>query len=295
MNQEDGLKLLFIINPISGGKSKTDYHQNIQQYFQQLPHTIHTFDLTGNNDAEAIKQQINKIKPDRIVAVGGDGTVTLVAKQIMETDLPMGIIPAGSANGMAKELAISTNVTDALDVIVNGTIKCCDVIEINNQICLHLADIGLNAQLIKYFDEGNIRGMLGYARLVLKVLWRKQNMQVVIESKDKEIKRDAFMIVLANASKYGTGAVINPHGDLYDGLFEVVIIKRLAFFQILKTFLRPKSFNPKKIELFHATAVTIETRKKVHFQIDGEYVGKVKKITAKVLPARLNLVLPPEE
>lgn len=295
MTQDEGLKLLFIINPISGGKSKTDYHQTIQQYFTELPHIIHTFDLTGNNDAEGIKQQINKIKPDKIVAVGGDGTVTLVAKQILGSDLPMGILPAGSANGMAKELDISNNLTEALDIIVNGPVKCCDVIEVNNQICLHLADIGLNAQLIKYFDEGDMRGMLGYARLVFKVLWRKRNMQVVIESKDKEISRDAFMVVLANASKYGTGAVINPHGDLYDGLFEVVIIKQLAFFQILKTFLRPKSFNPKKIEVFHATAVTIETHRKVHFQIDGEYVGKVKKITAKVLPAKLNLILPNQE
>jgi YegS/Rv2252/BmrU family lipid kinase len=292
MNQESSLNILFVINPVSGGKTNVDYQAAIQQYFKPLPHKIHLFVLSGKNDTDAITQQINKIKPDRVVAVGGDGTVTLVAKQILGTALPMGILPAGSANGMAKELNISTNINDALDIVVNGTIKCSDVIEVNNQICLHLSDIGLNAQLIKYFDEADLRGMLGYARLVFKVLWRKQNMQVIIQSKEKEIKRDAFMVVLANASKYGTGAVINPQGDLYDGLFEVVIIKRLAFFQILKTFLRPRSFNPKKIEVFHASAVTIETSKKVHFQIDGEYVGKVKKIVAKVLPARLNLVLP---
>jgi diacylglycerol kinase family enzyme len=218
MNQETALKILFIINPISGGKTKVNYKETIQQYFEMLPHNIHLFELTGKNDSDAINKQINKIKPDRVVAVGGDGTVTLVAKQILGTPLPMGILPAGSANGMAKELNISTTISEALDIVVSGTIKCSDVIEINNQICLHLSDIGLNAQLIKYFDEGDIRGMLGYARLVFKVLWRKQNMQVVIQSKDKEIKRDAFMVVLANASKYGTGAVINPQGDLYDGL-----------------------------------------------------------------------------
>lgn len=294
MNHEGILNILFVINPISGGKTKVDYHETIRDYFKPLPHTIHLFELSGKNDSDTLKQQINKIKPDRIVAVGGDGTVTLVAKQILVSSIAMAILPAGSANGMAKELNISTNINEALDIVVSGIIKCSDVIEINNQICLHLSDIGLNAQLIKYFDEGDLRGMLGYARLVLKVLWRKQNMQVVIQSKDKEIKRDAFMVVLANASKYGTGAVINPQGDLYDGLFEVVIIKRLAFFQILKTFLRPRSFNPKKIEVFHATSVAIETHKKVHFQIDGEYVGKVKKIIAKVLPAKLNLVLPNE-
>ena len=294
MNSEGNLNILFIINPISGGKTKTDFQAEIEKYFKLLPYTVHYFLLTGTNDSEAINNEINKIKPDRLVAVGGDGTVTLVAKQILGTSLPMGIIPAGSANGMAKELNISTNINEALDIIANGMIKCSDVIEINNQICLHMADIGLNAQLIKYFDAGNIRGMLGYGKLVFKVLWRKQYMPVIIQSKEKEIRRDAFMVVLANESKYGTGAVINPQGYLYDGLFEVVIVKRLAFFQILKTFLKPKSFNPKKIEVFHATSVLIETLRKVPFQIDGEYVGRVKRISAKVLPAQLNLILPME-
>jgi YegS/Rv2252/BmrU family lipid kinase len=294
MNPEGTLKFLFIINPGSGSNTKTDFKLEIENFFNSLPHSIHFTELTGINDNDNIKEQINKIKPDRVVAVGGDGTVTLVAKHLLSTSIPMGIVPAGSANGMAKELNISTSITEALDVVVNGMIKCSDVIEINNQICLHMADIGLNAQLIKYFDQGNIRGMLGYARLVFKVLWRKQNIPVVIQLKDKEIRRDAFMIVLANASKYGTGAVINPQGDLYDGLFEVVIVKRLAFFQILKTFLNPKSFNPKKIEVFHATSVSIETYRKVPFQIDGEYVGRVKRISAKVLPQRINLVLPLE-
>jgi diacylglycerol kinase (ATP) len=117
---------------------------------------------------------------------------------------------------------------------------------------------------------------------------------VVIETKGKEIKRDAFMVVLANASKYGTGAVINPEGDLYDGLFEVVIIRRLAVFDILKMWFRPRPFNPKNIEVLHAESVRIETAHRVHFQVDGEYLGKVKHVAAHILHGKLNLILPPD-
>ncbi len=100
------------------------------------------------------------------------------------------------------------------------------------------------------------------------------------------------MVVLANASKYGTGALINPEGDLHDGFFEIVIVRRVAFFAVLKMFLQFKKFNPKKVEVFKAKTVEIFTNKKMHFQVDGEYMGQVKKLSAKILESQLNILLP---
>lgn len=293
MEQFEHLRILFIINPVSGRKNRPELEGSIKAYFKDLSHTIEFFLLDGKNDAHSITDKINDFKPDRVVAAGGDGTITLVAKHILGTSIALGIIPTGSANGMAKELNIPVALDDALNIITKGIIKCSDAIEINNQVCLHLSDIGLNAQLVKYFDRGNIRGKIGYARVVLKVLYRKRTMQVTIQTKDKEIKREALMIVLANASKYGTGAVINPHGSIYDGLFEVVIIRSLGIAELFRMLIKPQPFNPERIEVFHATSVKIETVKKAHFQVDGEYVGKVKRVKAKILPAQINLILPP--
>ena len=100
------------------------------------------------------------------------------------------------------------------------------------------------------------------------------------------------VVVLANASKYGTGAVINPTGELDDGAFEVVIVRRLALSELLKMLYKPQPFNPKKIETFSATAIKLETVRSVHFQIDGEYMGKINKLNAKILPDYINMVLP---
>jgi diacylglycerol kinase family enzyme len=99
-------------------------------------------------------------------------------------------------------------------------------------------------------------------------------------------------VVLANASKYGTGAVINPHGDLSDGLFEVVIIKTLGIGTLLKLWLRPRGLDPKKIEVIQAKAVHIHTQKKMHFQVDGEYIGKVHNVQAEIQPGKLNILMP---
>ena len=287
------LKILFVINPGSGAKTNTNWEEVIAAYFKRLPHAVEYFILSKENPQDALKRRIEKVRPQRVVAVGGDGTVSMVARQLVGTDMAMGILPAGSANGMATELNIPATPVDALNVVINGRVQCCDLIKINNnQICLHLSDIGLNAQLIKYFDEGKLRGKLGYARVILKTLWHKEIMHVDIQTRDKEIKRKAFMVVLANASKYGTGAVINPEGQLHDGYFEVIVVRRLALSELLKMLIKPQPFNPKKIETIQAKAVTIQTLKHVHFQIDGEYMGKVKQVEASILTQQINLMLP---
>ena len=292
MPANTSLKILFVINPGSGGKRKDDWESGIRNYFTGKSFQTDYYLLNGEDDEEKIRLKIETSKPDRVVAVGGDGTVTMLAKTVRNSSIALGILPAGSANGMARELEIPENLPAALDIVTGGVIKKVDLIRINDEFCLHLSDIGLNAQLIKYFDEGKLRGKLGYARVLFKVLWNKEKMDVTIGVKNEEVRRKAFMVVIANASKYGTGAVINPEGNIDDGLFEVIIVRRLALSELLKMIFKPQPFNPKKIELFHARSISIETRRHAHFQVDGEYLGKVKKITGSIDPACLLMVLP---
>jgi diacylglycerol kinase (ATP) len=285
-------KILFVINPISGGAAKIDWEALIRTFFDSSKGDPEFFVLDGGIDQEAIREQIEKIKPAKVVAVGGDGTVSMIARLVLGKGIALGILPAGSANGMAKELGIPETAEEALKIISNGNLRDSDAICVNDQICLHLSDIGLNAQLIKHFEEGKFRGKLGYATKVIKTLWTKSIMQVKIKIEDKEVSVKALMVVLANATKYGTGAVINPGGNLYDGIFEVVIMKKLAITELFKMWFRPRAFDPAKIRLFPATSVTINTKSKVHFQVDGEYLGKVKKVEAHILAGQLKLIVP---
>lgn len=292
MSEQHAIKLLFVINP-SAGNNSTPWKEIIHNYFTKKDYVVDYFSLTENVNEKDIKEYIEQTQPGKVIAVGGDGTVAMLVNILGGTNTPLGILPAGSANGMAAELGISDIPEEAIRVIETGIIKCSDVIKINNKrICLHLSDIGLNAQLIKYFDEGKLRGKMGYARGILKTLWYKEKMQVIIQTRNLEVKRHAFMVVLANASKYGTGAVINPQGQLDDGNFEVVIVRKLSLWSLFKMLIKPGSFNPKKIETFHSTAVDIKTIKSVHFQIDGEYMGKVRELTARIIPHYINLILP---
>ena len=293
MTETSTSKILFVINPKSG-KASQDYQTIIQNYCKHFPNSLHFYTLTGKNDDYEMDKAITRLQPNTIAAVGGDGTVSMVVKKVLESFMNMAIIPTGSANGMARELNISENINEALKVLETGVVKKADVLKINNLLCIHLSDIGMNAHLIKYFDRGSMRGKWGYAKLALKVFFRRQNIQAIFRFDGKEIKRKTLMVVVANASKYGTGAVINPRGNISDGLFEVVVIKHIGLLTLLKLWLRPNSPNPDNIETFQTNEVSIQFNKKFHFQIDGEYIGKVKAVSATILSTQINVIVPKE-
>ncbi|MCH5596611.1 diacylglycerol/lipid kinase family protein [Niabella ginsengisoli] len=228
------VKILFIINNIAGNKT-IDWQSEIKTYFNGKNVELDFYDLTDPVDCGALDNYIKSAKANKVVAVGGDGTIALVAESVQGTGMALGIIPAGSANGMAKELLIPVKLPDALNIIENGVVTGVDTILLNNEhMCLHLSDAGINAQLIKNFEEGDTRGKIGYLKVAWKTLVRRQSLNIKIEHNNSVINRKAFMIVIANAGKYGTGAVINPVGEINDGIFEVVVVKRLSFFGILK-------------------------------------------------------------
>ena len=291
MQSNDHQKLLFVINPRSG-KKPLDWEKIIHDHFKKLPHQVIIFNLLGNNDAELLKQKINELSPDVVIAVGGDGTVKLVAENLLRSNTLLGIIPAGSANGMAKELAIPEAREKVFEILLEGHTKIIDLIRINNEWCMHLSDVGLNAQLVKYFQSSKKRGWWGYARSSLKVLWNRKLMRIQISSDTQSIVRHAFMVVIANARKYGTGATINPEGSVEDGFFEVVIVRRLSWAELLKMLISHKPFDPEKIEVIKTKRATLTCKRKYHFQVDGEYRGRVNLVEAKIETGQIRVIVP---
>jgi diacylglycerol kinase (ATP) len=284
-------KLLFIVNPGSGSND-TDFTTIIPAFFEPLEHQFEIYELPDKCDTDQVREAIAKSKADRVIAVGGDGTLKLVAECLKGTKTPIGIIPAGSANGMARELGIPLTVNEAMGVAVNGTIKEIHAVEVNDELCIHLSDIGFNAYIVKKFDDLPQRGMLGYAKATWKALWSHHKMEVAFNIGKEEIVSEAAMVVIANATMYGTGVKINPEGKLDDDVFEVILVKKYSFMEILKIKFTNLPFNPEKIELFHTKSLKIKTRHKVHFQVDGEYIGKVNEVNAKLLPAAITVVIP---
>jgi diacylglycerol kinase (ATP) len=204
----------------------------------------------------------------------------------------LGILPAGSANGLAKELGIPEDHTKALEIIVAGHSKKIHLLKINNHICIHLSDIGLNAHAIKKFETLPNRGMWGYVRAALKVVWVNPVMRVAMELAGEVVKQKAHMIVIANATQYGSGAVINPIGKLDDNLFEVIVVKKISLLELFKMIFSHNAYDSTKTEVFQTNSLHLRCKVKVHFQVDGEYLGKVNEVTATLIPNALEIIVP---
>ncbi|MGM9476868.1 diacylglycerol/lipid kinase family protein [Pedobacter sp. GSP4] len=285
------MKLLFIINPGSGSHD-INLKEVINAHFKAKDTTIDLFELPEDCSLDKIKEKIAKAKADRVVAVGGDGTLKLVAECLLNTKTPIGIVPAGSANGMAKELGIPTAIEEALAILEEGSLQKIHVVKLNNEICIHLSDLGFNAYLVKKFDTLPQRGMWGYAKATWHALWNHKRMEVQLKLQNETVTSKAAMVAIANATMYGSGLKINPNGKLDDELFEVVLVKDYSYLEILKIWITKLPFNPKKIEVFQTAEVKVSSKHKAHFQVDGEYIGRVNTVTASIIPAAITVVLP---
>lgn len=284
------MKLLFIINPGSGSHN-IDLKDVISTHFKEKEIEIDLFELPDDCSLEKIKSKISDSGADKVIAVGGDGTLKLVAECLLNTETPIGIIPAGSANGMAKELGVPTDITKALNLLETGTGKKIHVVKLNNEICIHLSDLGFNAYLVKRFDSLSERGMWGYAKATWHALWNHKRMDVELRLEDKTVKSKAAMVAIANATMYGSGLKINPDGKLDDKLFEIILVKDYSYLEIIKIWITNLPFNPKKIEVFQTDEVKIYSKYKTHFQVDGEYIGKTNSVEAKILPAAISIIV----
>lgn len=296
-------KIVFIINPASGPQRNESFPGQVQDFCDDNHYECHIVKTTGEADFEAIQQALSDYAPDTVVACGGDGTVNLVASVILKNQLKqrikMAIIPMGSSNGLAYNLNISTRVEEALDLLKTGHVQPVEVLLINKKhLCLHLSDVGFNALLIKHSEESAYRGKLKYLINFFRTVIYNKTFKVHIDTGQWQKSTKAEMVVLANAQKYSTGAIINPNGKFGDGKFEICVVKPYRWWQLFRlslNLLRGKAHSTDMLNVYSTDKVTLTLKKPHLLQVDGELTGKVKRIEAEVLPTSLQFLAPPEE
>lgn len=287
-------KILFIANPASGLLNRTNIESDISDFSVKYKFKWEIYYTVKFGCQEKIQERIQNYKPDIVVAAGGDGTVNQVATELIGKRTELGIIPAGSANGLAYNLNIPTGFEEALQLILNSDSKPIDVIELNERnYCLHLGDIGINARIVKRFEQEGSKGLLGYGKQMIKELFSKRMIfSFNLESPELNRKHRAEMLVIANARSFGTGAIINPPGLLDDGEFEIIIIKPYPWWvhlHLLKMFFFGKLDNLKYINVIKTKRARIKLDKPQDIQIDGEIVKGVGALNIRIIPSAVKI------
>lgn len=286
-------KYVLIVNPISGDVDKNEILTKTLAFAAKYNIEIIVYETSGKEDEKSIKKLYTLHKPKRILIAGGDGTIKMVAEALEKKDVIFGILPAGSANGLSVDLGLPTTIEENLDIAFHNHFMEMDMISINGKKSLHLSDFGLNAELVKNYENSSIRGKLGYALQVVTTLTElDEPFSAKIKTKEQTIECTARMIVIANSQKYGTGVTINPEGKMNDGKFEIVILKNLDLLVFGKIITGNMPLNSEDVEIISTEKATITTSKPVSFQIDGEYIGEETKLNIKILPGHIKIAVP---
>ncbi|MEM0518693.1 diacylglycerol/lipid kinase family protein [Aequorivita flava] len=285
--------ILLVVNPIAGDSEKDTIIAAVESEAIKRNYSFQLYKTSGKADKKAINALIEKLKPTRVLVAGGDGTISMVADCVLKKDIILGIIPAGSANGMAANFELPQTLSQQIEIAFSDIALAIDILIINERICLHIADLGINAELIKNYENSGIRGKLGYFLQSIPTLINSEHpFYFSIETEEGIIEESGILLAIANANKFGTGATINPHGKINDGKFEVLIFKNLDFFEIVKTIQEKPEMSSDFVRVISTKAAKISCKKKIPFQIDGEFLEEITSVTAIVSKNKLKVAVP---
>lgn len=286
-------KYILVVNPISGDVDKSEILVKALAFGEQFKIETIVYETSGKSDEKHLKKLFDQHKPQRVLVAGGDGTIKMAGEALAKEDVVFGILPAGSANGLAVDLGLPSTIEECLEVAFHNHFMAMDIICINGKKSIHLSDLGLNAELIKNYESGSIRGKLGYALQAITTLTDLDApFAAQVQANGQTTQCVARMIVIANSQKYGTGVTINPEGKMDDGKFEIVILKNLDLLVFGKIITGNMPLNSDDVEIITTDKATITAEIPVSFQIDGEYIGQETQLDVYILPSQMKVAVP---
>lgn len=293
-------RLVVIVNPISGTNpgSVTDY-SFLKKLFEKQGFDADIKYTEAPGHAKVIAREAIGEDYYGVIACGGDGTVNEVASALIDTHIPMGIIPKGSGNGLARHLGIATYFNYAVDIIGKRTINTIDCGLANGKPFFCTFGIGFDAAVSERFSRQPRRGLSMYLKSTFEEYLNYSPDEYTIEINGKTITQKAFFITCSNSSQYGNNAFIAPNASICDGEIDITIVHSndillCARFgiELLTGFI---GTNDKNVETFKAKSINIKRRSEGLVHIDGDPLIMPSEIKISCKPACLKVFAPTTE
>jgi diacylglycerol kinase (ATP) len=288
-------KVIFIVNPVAGTRQKQTLCNAIRALFTEEEHTILYSEFSGH----AFELATQKVQEGftHIVAVGGDGTVNEVASALVNTPSHLGIIPAGSGNGLARYLRIPVHYADSLAVIRNHKVRTIDVGVVNGRYFFCTCGTGFDASVGKKFAHDSRRGMMSYVRATIHQYINYSPKSYVLKTANKKVTLKAFLVTFANSGQYGNNAYIAPNALIDDGLLDLCVLRPFPKASTLELGLRLFFKNIDQspyLEVMRVKKATLKRKgkQKITMHLDGEPVTLKRKLKVKVIPKALHVMVP---
>ncbi len=292
-------KLKLILNPIAGGGYALKILPRVVGILERRGYKVDVFKTSRRGDA----QQAAADPPDEcsvVVAMGGDGTVNEVVNGVLSSgrDVPVGIIPLGTANVLARELRVPLDYEQACYVIARGCTRRIDVGRDEHRYFVLMAGVGFDAEVVKII-ESNRKGsisMLTYAIPILKAFWRYDFPEFSVEVDGRPMGEGAGSVFISNTRRYTGPLIITNRARVDDGELDVFIFRAGGRLKLLKYavgvlfWMADRFYDVAYIRGKEVKVSSLNGDKEVAYQIDGDLGGKLPQRFS-VVPSALSVLV----
>jgi diacylglycerol kinase (ATP) len=284
-----------IYNPTAGMALKTS--RVVSTVIREFEGQNHAVTPSPTSPELPVPEQVRELlrqSPDFIVSWGGDGTINEIVNGMFGSDIPLGVLPGGTANLFVRELKIPFRLTNAVRVITSGKTCAVSVGQANNRYFLLMVGIGFDSEVIRNVDW-NLKKKIGtfafgVAALKAASVYKYQQFEIRVDGEEKQ----CIFAVISNAREYGAYFQLTPDANISDEFFYVCLFKepgfasmaRYAFHALTSSHHRLKS-----VEILRATEIEAIGPGAIPVQADGELIGYLP-MKFRILPTSLQVFCP---
>ncbi|MGK6341619.1 diacylglycerol/lipid kinase family protein [Chryseobacterium sp. DT-3] len=281
-------KVAFIINPFS---AKKNYQPFLDELKRKVDNPLYYISESIPATDDFIRANFDHI--DIFVAIGGDGTISTVARNLINTDKILAIFPAGSGNGFSNETKFSKNLDELLEKIKTRASRKIDTFTVNERLSINVSGTGFDGKVVKEFEKTN-RGFKNYIKVSLKTFFNYKPIKVkFFDEAYQQYNGKYLMLNIANTRQFGNNAYIAPNASKSDGLVDMVLVKKFPLtYSALFAFrmFTKKLKDDEYVTYLPVSEISFKVTTK-NWHLDGEF-NKIKSpIHVKVLPASLNILI----
>jgi YegS/Rv2252/BmrU family lipid kinase len=290
----DGMPLTLLVNPSSAGGRTLKLLPRVEAALDARRAVFRVEKTRGLE--HGVELALRAIELGEVpVVVSGDGLLGAVGGAMAGSETPLGLIPGGRGNDLARALGIPSQPEAAVDVVLAGHSRLIDVGEANGKRFLGIVSVGFDSECNRLANETHfLRGNLVYAYSMVRTLlgWRSARFTIAVGEERKRLS--GYFVAVANNSVYGGGMYIAPEAVIDDGEFDVVSIGesgKLRFLLGLKDVLKGAHLSKDEVSVFRTPRLQLDASRPFPVYADGDHLTDLP-VSLRILPRSLSILVP---
>jgi YegS/Rv2252/BmrU family lipid kinase len=291
----EGKPLALLVNPASAHGRSLKLLPGLERELDELRIPFRVERTRGLEDG--VERALRAADADEVpVVISGDGLIGAVGGALAGSETPLGIVPGGRGNDLARVLGIPAEPQAAAAMLAAGRTRRIDVGEVNGKRFLGIVSVGFDSEANRVANETQfLRGNLVYAFAALRTLVRWKPARFTVRVDDERYRFTGYSVSVANNRAFGGGMFIAPDAELDDGCFDIVAVGevgKLKFVGNLPKVFKGTHVEEEQVSVFRARHLELTASKPFPVYADGEHLSDLP-ASLRVLPRALSVVVPP--